>query len=194
MFTCLPLLLCRKFIENSDELATIYCTKSSDSSRGKPGLKPSSASYNLYVRAWVLSCFSCVLMVVKDCSPPGSPVHGIFQARILEWVAISSSRGPPNPRINPPSPALFCIAGGFFTTATESAHIHYEKWKMISANESRSVMSDSLRPHELYSPRNSPGQNAGDLHSAFWFPFSRGSSQPRDWTQVSCIAGGFFTS
>ena len=26
------------------------------------------------------------------------------------------------------------------------------------------------------------------------FPFSRGSSQPRDWTQVFCIAGGFFTS
>ena len=26
------------------------------------------------------------------------------------------------------------------------------------------------------------------------FPFSRGSSQPRDWTHVSCIAGGFFTS
>ena len=26
------------------------------------------------------------------------------------------------------------------------------------------------------------------------FPFSRGSSQPRDWTQVSCMAGGFFTS
>ena len=26
------------------------------------------------------------------------------------------------------------------------------------------------------------------------FPFSRGSSQPRDWTQVSCTAGGFFTS
>ena len=29
----------------------------------------------------------------KDCSPSGSSVHGIFQARILEWVAISSSRG-----------------------------------------------------------------------------------------------------
>ena len=28
-----------------------------------------------------------------DCSPPGSSVHGIFQARILEWVAISFSRG-----------------------------------------------------------------------------------------------------
>ena len=29
-----------------------------------------------------------------DCSPPGSSVHGILQARILEWVAIFSSRGP----------------------------------------------------------------------------------------------------
>ena len=28
-----------------------------------------------------------------DCSPPGSSVHGIFQARILKWVAISFSRG-----------------------------------------------------------------------------------------------------
>ena len=28
-----------------------------------------------------------------DCSPPGSSVHGISQARILEWVAISSPRG-----------------------------------------------------------------------------------------------------
>ena len=28
-----------------------------------------------------------------DCSPPGSSVHGIFQARIPEWVAISYSRG-----------------------------------------------------------------------------------------------------
>ena len=28
-----------------------------------------------------------------DCSPPGSSVHGVFQARILGWVAISSSRG-----------------------------------------------------------------------------------------------------
>ena len=33
-----------------------------------------------------------------DCSPPGSSVHGIFQARILEWVAISSSRGSSVPR------------------------------------------------------------------------------------------------
>ena len=33
-----------------------------------------------------------------DCSPPSSSVHGIFQARVLEYVAISSSRGPSWPR------------------------------------------------------------------------------------------------
>ena len=33
-----------------------------------------------------------------DCSPPGSSVHGIFQAKILEWVAISFSRGSSGPR------------------------------------------------------------------------------------------------
>ena len=33
-----------------------------------------------------------------DCSPPDSSVHGILQARILEWVAISFSRGSSQPR------------------------------------------------------------------------------------------------
>ena len=33
-----------------------------------------------------------------DCNPPGSSVHGILQARILEWVAIPSSRGSSRPR------------------------------------------------------------------------------------------------
>ena len=33
-----------------------------------------------------------------DCSPPGSSVHGIFQAEILEWIAISSTRGSSPPR------------------------------------------------------------------------------------------------
>ena len=33
-----------------------------------------------------------------DCSLPGSSVHGIFQARVLEWVAISFSRGSSRPR------------------------------------------------------------------------------------------------
>ena len=41
-----------------------------------------------------------------DCSPPGSSVHRILQARILEWGAISSSGDLPNPGIEPGSPAL----------------------------------------------------------------------------------------
>ena len=50
------------------------------------------------------------------CSPPGSSGHGIFQARIQEWVAISSSRGLPTPRIVPRSLESLALAGGFFTT------------------------------------------------------------------------------
>ena len=41
-----------------------------------------------------------------DYSPPGSSIHGIFQARIREWVAIFFSRGPVNPRIELRSSAL----------------------------------------------------------------------------------------
>ena len=42
----------------------------------------------------------------KYCSLPGSSVHGVFKARILEWAAISSSGDLPNPGIKPRSPAL----------------------------------------------------------------------------------------
>ena len=56
----------------------------------------------LYVR---LSLFATPI----DCSPPGPSVHGILQARTLEWVAISSPRGSFQPR----SPAL--QADFFFT-------------------------------------------------------------------------------
>ena len=41
-----------------------------------------------------------------DCSLPGSCVHGILQARILEWVAISFPRDLPDPGIETGSPAL----------------------------------------------------------------------------------------
>ena len=97
-------------------------------------------------------------------------------------------------------------------------------------SENHSVMSDSLWPHWLYSPWNSPGQNTGVgslscLQGIFptqglnpslpqcghilyqlshkgsprilgWVacPFSSRSSQPRNRTGVTCIAGGFFTN
>ena len=54
-----------------------------------------------------------ILCNLIDCSPPGSPVHGIFQARILEWAAISKSRGSPDPGIEPASPESPALAGDF---------------------------------------------------------------------------------
>ena len=51
-----------------------------------------------------------------DCSPPGSSVHGISQARMLEWVAMPSPRDLPDPGIGPKSLASPALAGGFFTT------------------------------------------------------------------------------
>ena len=52
-----------------------------------------------------------------DCSPPGSCVHGIFQARILEQVSMFTSGDLPNPGIEPASLGSPELAGGFFTTA-----------------------------------------------------------------------------
>ena len=71
-------------------------------------------------------------------SPPGSSVHGILQAKVLEWVAMPSSRVSSQPRVSSLVGRLFIISRGCY-------------------------------------------------------PFSRGSSPPRNLTGISCIAGGFFT-
>ena len=52
------------------------------------------------------------LFVIMDCSLPGSSVHGISQARILEWVAISFSKGSSQPG---DQTHIAYIAGRFFT-------------------------------------------------------------------------------
>ena len=53
-----------------------------------------------------------ILCDLMDCSPPGSSVHGILQARILEWVAIPFSSGSSQPK---DQIQVSCIAGGFLT-------------------------------------------------------------------------------
>ena len=139
-----------------------------------------------------------------DCNLTGFSVHGILQARILEWVAIPFSRGSSQHRNQT---QVSFIAGRFFTV-----------WTTREAQ------------FELYSPRNSPGQNTGVgnrslLQGIFpaqgsnpgllhcwrilyqlshkgsprileWvaYPFSRRPSRPRNQTGVSCIAGRFFTN
>ena len=67
---------------------------------------------------------------MKDCRLPGSSVHGISQARTLEWVAISFSRGSTWPR---DWTQVSCIAGRFFTSwATREAVGHFSN--MNSSN------------------------------------------------------------
>ena len=61
------------------------------------------------------------------------------------------------------------------------------KWKWKSLSRVRLFATP-------YSPWNSAGQNTRILEWAAIISFSRGSSQPRDQTQVSHVAGGFFTS
>ena len=53
-----------------------------------------------------------------DCSPPGSSVHGILQARILDWFAISYSRGSSFAGTKPTSLTSPALAGGFFPSRT----------------------------------------------------------------------------
>ena len=129
--------------------------------------------------------------------------------------------------ISPSCHQLFCFLGG---VSSDSIALRYRySATLLWKSEGRSVVSNYLQLHGLYSPWNSPGQNTGVgslsllqgifptqgsnpglLHCRWilyclshqgspwileWvaYLFSRGSSQPRDRTQVSCTAGGFFT-
>ena len=62
--------------------------------------------------------------------------------------------------------------------------------KFVKESESCSVLSDSLQPHGLYSSWDSQAR----ILEWVTFPFSRGSSQPRNRTRVCFIAGRFFNS
>ena len=73
---------------------------------------------------WPLQCTQAWLLLAcqtlgdpTDCSPPGSSVHGILQARMPAWVAVPSSRGSSRPRDWTQVSHISCMAGGFFTTS-----------------------------------------------------------------------------
>ena len=62
---------------------------------------------------------SCpTLCDLMDCSPSAASVHGILQARILEWIAMTSFGDLPDPGIKPVSLTSPALAGGFLTTST----------------------------------------------------------------------------
>ena len=77
-----------------------------------------------------------------DCSPPGSSVHGILQAKILEWVSISFSRGSSRPRHQT---SVSCIAGRFFTIwATREGRCLISLWE--TGNSAPVMATTKKRP------------------------------------------------
>ena len=127
-----------------------------------------------------------------DCRPPGSSVHGILPARILEWVAVPFSRGSSWPRN---WSQVSCIAGRFFTTA--SAIRQNLPIKPHKLHTHLRVLSHFSRV-QLCNPKDHspPGSFVYGILQARtleWVAISsfRGSSPPRDGTRVSstsCIA------
>ena len=124
------------------------------------------------------------------CDPLDYTIHGILQARILEWVAFPFSRGSSWPRDRT---QVFHIAGGFFTGwATREAQKD-TRTPIFIVKESESEVAQSCLT--LWDPMDCRVHGILQTRILGWvaFPFFRGSSQPRDWTQVSRIAGRFFT-
>ena len=136
----------------------------------------------------MLSCFSHVLLyatlwtVAKQ-----APLSiGILQAGILKWVAITSSREFPTQKWNPHllSP------------------LHWKMSFLPPVPPGKPKVKFKLLSHVgLFCDPKDCSLPDSSVHGIFqarileWvaIPLSRGSSQPRDWTRVSCTAGGFFT-
>ena len=152
MYKVISLLLRAASIPSAKKL-TVYVHSSAWPKRGKsgdwgrekspascmshPGGTPLPLSPGLHLCCLVAK--SCLTLCDPiDCSLPGSLVHEISQARILEWVAISSSRGPSWPSNQTRASQA---AGGFFTAKPPGKP---QPSSFSSVQFSRSVVSDSL--------------------------------------------------
>ena len=119
---------------------------------------------------------------------PGSSVHRIFQARILKWVAISSSRGSSQSRDRT---CVSCIGRQipyhWGTWEDQYTHTHTHTHTHTYA-KSLQLCPTLCNPMNYSLPVSSVH---GILQARIleWavISFSRGSSQPRNWTCVSCI-------
>ena len=96
-----------------------------------------------------------------NCSCPGSSVHGIFLARILEWVAIFTSRGPSQPRDGTPVSCVSCTGRLILYHCTTRECIHWLKigirwahFQMMTGSQyvCNSGFSHLLVFHSLFPP------------------------------------------
>ena len=129
-----------------------------------------------------------------DCSPPGSSVHEILQARVLRWVAMHFSGGYSQPR---DQTQVSHIGGRWFNLwATREALLH-TKWSEVNSLSHVRLFSTPWTVAYQASP-----SKGFSLHGIFqarvleWVAISvsRGSSWPRDWTWISHIPGKRLTS
>ena len=106
------------------------------------------------------SCTQCAqscltLCDSMDCSPPGSSVHGISQARILEWVAISFSSRSSWLKDQTASLVSSALAGGFFTTGPPGKPLYTSTWHLLFWDSITSI--DIKVSSVIVSPTLSPG-------------------------------------
>ena len=104
-----------------------------------------------------------------DYSPPGSSVHGIFLATILELVAISPSRGSSGPRDRTHFSCISCTAGRFFTTESPgkpSIDLRHATSQFISTEINKYIPFSLAHRHAFFCG----GRNITFLCSIFcWF-------------------------
>ena len=118
---------------------------------------------------------------------PGSSVYWILQARILEWVIVSFSRGSSWPRDWTRVSCIFCTGRWIL--------YHWATWLGCMCAKSLQSCLTLCDPMD-YSPPGSSVHRIFKARILEWvtISFSRGSSWPRDWTHIFCIADGFFTT
>ena len=97
---------------------------------------------------------SCLTLYdLMDYSPQGSSLHGITQARTLEWVTIPSSGDLPDPGVKPTSPMSSALAGGFFTTEPPGKPLCHITWwhlrKSVFSQKQQRKRGNLLTFHSL---------------------------------------------
>ena len=135
-------------------------------------------------------------------STPGLPVHyqlPEFTQTHVHWV--SDAIQPSHP-LSPPSPPVFNLSQhqGLFHWVSSL----YQVAKVLEFQLQHQAFQWTPRTDFPEIKPSSPASQADSLSAEpqgnprilEWvaYPFSRGSSRPRNWTRVSCIAGGFFTN
>ena len=127
---------------------------------------------------------------LMDCSLPGSSIHGIFQARVLEWGTIVFSHMCSQKKKKKKNPR-WCF---WFSGALEDNSVLVFCFLLVESESEVAQLCPILCDPVDCSPPGSSVHGILQARILEWvaISFSRGSSRPRDQTQVSCIAGRCF--